>query len=88
MMKAIGVYPKVFNIIRYMYDYIKCAVLFDGRLTEWFEVMVGVRQGWISSPSLFNLFLEYVAVFSLFLPVLPVHTNFFPFPDIFDPLFS
>ena len=43
-----------------MYDNTQCSILVDGQMTEWFEVLVGVRQGCILSPSLFNLFLEFV----------------------------
>ena len=32
----------------------------NGKVTEWFEVIVGVRQGCLLSPCLFNVFLEFV----------------------------
>ena len=60
MMKATGINPKTIKIIQHMYENTECSVLIDGQLTEWFEVTVGVRQGCILSPSLFNLFLEFV----------------------------
>ena len=60
MMKATGINPKIINIVRNMYDNTQCSVVIDGHLTEWFEVTVGVRQGCILSPTLFNLFLEFV----------------------------
>ena len=38
----------------------KCTVTIDGKLTEWFSVLVGVRQRCLLSPTLFNIFLELV----------------------------
>ncbi|PIK46566.1 hypothetical protein BSL78_16575 [Apostichopus japonicus] len=32
----------------------------NGKITEWFEVQVGVRQGCLLSPCLFNIYLEFV----------------------------
>ena len=31
----------------------------DGKLAEWFSVLVGVRKGCLLSPTLFNIFLEF-----------------------------
>ena len=60
MMHAIGVNHKIVKIIENMYDKSTCALNIDGKLTEWFEVLVGVRQGCLLSPTLFNLFLDFV----------------------------
>ena len=43
-----------------MYDNTECAVTIERTLTGWFAVRVGVRQGCILSPTLFNIFLEFV----------------------------
>ena len=43
-----------------MYNNTECTVMIDKNLTEWFLVEVGVRQGCILSPTLFNIFLEFV----------------------------
>ena len=33
------------NLIETMYTQTKCAIMVNGKITEWFEVLVGVRQG-------------------------------------------
>ena len=60
MMKRVGVNKTVIDVIKDMYEKSQCAVNVDGKLTDWFEVTVGVRQGCLLSPTLFNLFLEFV----------------------------
>ena len=60
MLRAIGISSKIVNIIKNLYLDTKCAVVIDGQITNWFTVNVGVRQGCLLSPTLFNIFLEYV----------------------------
>ena len=60
MLLAIGVDPKIVRIVEELYNNTECAVVIDGQLTEWFEVHVGLRQGCLLSPTLFNVFLEFV----------------------------
>ena len=60
MLRAIGIPEKMVNIIKIMYKHSECAVTIDGNLTAWFKVKVGVRQGCLLSPTLFNIFLEFV----------------------------
>ena len=43
-----------------MTDKAQSAVLFNGSTGEWFRTTVGVRQGCILSPTLFNIFLERI----------------------------
>ena len=43
-----------------MYEKTECAVIINNNLTEWFRVMIGVRQGFLLSPTLFNIFLKFV----------------------------
>ena len=59
-MIAIGVDTKIVNIIEALYKDTECAIVIDGHITEWFKVNIGVRQGCILSPTLFNIFLEFV----------------------------
>ena len=60
MMNRIGVNKTVIEVIKKMYEKTLCAVNVDGKLTDWFEVTVGLRQGCLLSPTLFNLFFEFV----------------------------
>ena len=60
MMISIGICNKIVSIIEKMYEKTTCAVVADGLLTEWFSVSVGVRQGCLLAPTLFNLFLDFV----------------------------
>ena len=59
-MIAIGIDPKIVRIIESLYNETECAVVIDGQLTEWFAVKIGLRQGCMLSPTLFNIFLEFV----------------------------
>ena len=47
------------SIIR-AYDKAQSAVLFNGSTGEWFRTTVGVRQGCLLSPTLFNIFIERI----------------------------
>ena len=59
-MLAIGVDPKIVRMIEVLYDETECAVVIDGQLTDWFAIKIGVRQGCLLSPALFNIFIEFV----------------------------
>ena len=48
------------RLIEAMYDNVECAVVINDQLTEWFRLEIGVRQGYLLSPILFRLFLEFV----------------------------
>ena len=43
-----------------LYNETECAVVIDGQLTEWFAVKIGLRKRCLLSPTLFNIFLEFV----------------------------
>ena len=43
-----------------LYDKAQSAVLFNGSTGEWFRTTVGVWQGCLLSPTLFNIFLERI----------------------------
>ena len=47
-------------IIKNLYNKATCAVLFNGSIGDWFRRAVGVRQGCLLSPTLFNIFRERI----------------------------
>ena len=51
MLAHIGINKKIIKILETLYENSKCAVTIDGKLTEWFSVLVGVRQGCLLSPT-------------------------------------
>ena len=46
--------------IEQLYDKATGAVQMNGSIGEWFRTTVGVRQGCLLSPTLFNIFLEQI----------------------------
>ena len=60
MLRAIGIDEKIVNIVEKLYDETECAVVINGHIANWFIVSIGVRQGCLLSPTLFNVFLEFV----------------------------
>ena len=46
--------------IKHLYDKATSAVLFYSSIGDWFRTTVGVRQGCLLSPTLFNIFLERI----------------------------
>ena len=44
--------------IRSMYDGVKSSVIVNGRLTAWFDIDIGLRQGCVLSPLLFLIFVN------------------------------
>ena len=51
---------KLVNIIEKISEKTTCAVVADRLLTDWSSVSVGVRQGCLLSPTVFNLILDFV----------------------------
>ena len=48
------------QVIKNLYNKASGAVLFNGSIGDWFRTTVGVRQGCLLSPTLFNVFLERI----------------------------
>jgi len=53
------------KILENMYKGTFSAVMIRGELTDWFQTIVGVLQGCVLSPLLFNAFLEAMKVRAL-----------------------
>ena len=60
ILRVYGVPNKIRSIIQDLYDDNKCSVVCDGKLSPWFEVRSGVRQGCMLSPMLFLITLDWV----------------------------
>ena len=52
----------MFPAIRSLYDSVRSCVRINGLKTDWFDVNIGLRQGCNLSPTLFNLFIDDLAV--------------------------
>ena len=53
------------QVTKNLYNKATSAVLFNGSIEDWFRTTVGVRQGCLLSPALFNIFLERIMTDSL-----------------------
>ena len=59
-MKKYNVSTNLIQRIKNLYDKATGAVLFNSSIRDWFRTTVGVRQGCLLSPILFNIFLERI----------------------------
>ena len=48
------------HIIKNLYDKATCSVLFNSSIRDWFRTTVGIPQGHLLSPTLFNKFMERI----------------------------
>ena len=60
IMRKYNINASIIRAIENLYDKAQSAVLFNGSTGEWFRTTVGVRQGCLLSPTLFNIFLERI----------------------------
>ncbi|VDP41775.1 unnamed protein product [Schistosoma curassoni] len=60
LLRHYGVPEKIVNIIRNSYDGLQCKVVHGGQLTDAFQVRTGVRQGYLLSPFLFLLVVDWI----------------------------
>ena len=59
-MKKFNIGQKLINTIQQLYATATSAVLVQGTIGKWFHTSIGVRQGCLLSPTLFNIFLEEI----------------------------
>ena len=59
-MKRYNINRNLIQAIENLYNKASSAVIYNGNFGEWFRTTVGVRQGCLLSPTLFNLFLERI----------------------------
>ena len=59
-MSLYNINTNLINAIQNLYDKATSAVCFNGSTGDWFRTTVGVRQGCLLSPTLFNIFLERI----------------------------
>ena len=61
VLTRIGVPPQMIAVIQQFHDGMRaCVRPNDGVCSDWFEVKQGLREGWILSPLLFNMFFAAV----------------------------
>ena len=63
-MKKYNISANLIRVIKNLYDKATSAVLFNSSIGDWFRTTVGVRQGCLLSPTLFNTFLERMKALS------------------------
>ena len=59
-MKEYNISTNFVRVIKNFCDKATSAVLFNSSLGDWFRTTLGVRQGCLLSPTLFNIFLERI----------------------------
>ena len=59
-MKKYNISTNLTQFIQNLYNKATSAVLFNGSIGDWFRTTVGVRQGCLLSPTLYNIFLERI----------------------------
>ena len=61
VLSKVGCPPKFVNLVMQFHDGIEASVLIDGQHSEKFEVTVGVKQGCVLAPILFDTYLTGVS---------------------------
>ena len=53
---------KIMKALKAIYEKVKCNVRINGMKTQWFDVTVGLKQGCIWSPLLFNMYINDLCI--------------------------
>ena len=64
-MRKYNISTNLIQVIKNLYDKATSAILFNGSIGDWFRTTIGVRQGCLLSPTLFNICLERIMTDSL-----------------------
>ena len=59
-MRLYNINANLIQVIENLYNKATSAVYLNGDIGDWFRTTVGVRQGCLLSPTLFNIFLERI----------------------------
>ena len=59
-MRLYNIQANLIRVIEHLYDKATSAVCHNSSIGDWFRTTVGVRQGCLLSPTLFNIFLERI----------------------------
>jgi hypothetical protein len=55
-----GVHKKLIELLEDLHTGTQAAVRMGGQMSEWFDVLGGVRQGCVIAPLLFNIYMDFV----------------------------
>ena len=55
-LKKYNISASLIRVIKFLFDKATNAALFNGNIRDWFRATVGIRQGCLPSPILFNIF--------------------------------
>ena len=55
-MKKYNISANLIQVIKNLYNKATSAILFSGSIRDWFQTTVGVRQGCLLSPTVFNIY--------------------------------
>ena len=59
-MKKYNISTNLIRVIKNLYDKATTAFLFNSSIGDWFRTTIGIQQGCLLSPTLFNIFLERI----------------------------